>query len=122
SDWVAVVYLGAMMEWGDARQVLTPPFHPYTEALLSAIPVADPDVKQKNIRLEGGVPSALNIPSGCRFHPRCPRLLGDICREQEPPWRQGEGDHWINCHIPLEELRALQAESIVFGDQGEGEV
>ncbi|GAB4248463.1 MAG: dipeptide ABC transporter ATP-binding protein [Thermoleophilia bacterium] len=122
SDWVAVVYLGAMMEWGDARQVLTPPFHPYTEALLSAIPVADPDVKQKNIRLEGGVPSALNIPPGCRFHPRCPRLLGDICREQEPPWRQGEGDHWINCHIPLEELGALQAESIVFGDHGEGEV
>ena len=79
SDTIAVVYLGHVMEIGDAVRVLTPPFHPYTEALLSAVPLADPDVKQKPIRLEGTVPSAIDVPSGCRFHTRCPRFLGDIC-------------------------------------------
>ena len=114
SDVIAVVYLGHVMEVGDATTVLTPPFHPYTEALLSAVPLADPDVKQKPIRLAGSVPSAMNVPSGCRFHPRCPRMLGDVCREQEPPWREGEGDHRIYCHIPLEELARLQAETLVL--------
>jgi peptide/nickel transport system ATP-binding protein len=120
SDAIAVVYLGHVMEIGDATRVLTPPFHPYTEALLSAIPLADPDIKQKPIRLGGSVPSAMFVPSGCRFHPRCPRFLGDVCVEQEPPWREGEGDHRIYCHIPLEELARLQAETLVLADQGEG--
>ena len=111
SDAIAVVYLGHVMEIGDAARVLTPPFHPYTEALLSAVPLADPDVKQKPIRLGGSVPSAMDVPSGCRFHPRCPRFLGDICATQEPPWREGEGDHRIYCHIPLDELARLQAET-----------
>jgi peptide/nickel transport system ATP-binding protein len=119
SDWIAVVYLGLIMELGASARVLLPPYHPYTEALLSAIPVADPDIEQKAIRLEGGVPSALDIPPGCRFHTRCPRVLGDICREQEPPWRLGEGDHWIYCHIPLGELRGLQAETIRFSDSAD---
>jgi peptide/nickel transport system ATP-binding protein len=114
SDSIAVVYLGHMMEWGDATKVLTPPFHPYTEALLSAVPVADPDVQQASIRLQGSVPSAMNVPPGCRFHPRCPRCLGDICREQEPPWREDEGDHWIYCHIPLSDLREMEAGTIEF--------
>ncbi|NLE23228.1 MAG: ABC transporter ATP-binding protein [Actinobacteria bacterium] len=114
SDVIAVVYLGHVMEVGDATKVLTPPFHPYTEALLSAVPLADPDVKQKPIRLAGSVPSAMNVPSGCRFHPRCPRNLGDVCREQEPPWREGDGDHRIFCHIPLDELERLQAETLVL--------
>jgi peptide/nickel transport system ATP-binding protein len=114
SDVIAVVYLGHVMEVGDATTVLTPPFHPYTEALLSAVPLADPDVKQKPIRLSGSVPSAMKVPPGCRFHPRCPRNLGDVCREQEPPWRVGEGDHRIYCHIPLDELARLQAETIVL--------
>ena len=119
SDVIAVVYLGHVMEIGDATKVLTPPFHPYTEALLSAVPLADPDVKQKPIRLGGSVPSAMDVPPGCRFHPRCPRFLGDICREQEPPWREGEGDHRIYCHIPLDELASLQAETIVLDGRGE---
>jgi peptide/nickel transport system ATP-binding protein len=114
SDVIAVVYLGHVMEVGEATRVLTPPFHPYTEALLSAVPLADPDVKQKPIRLAGSVPSAMNVPSGCRFHPRCPRNLGDVCREQEPPWREGKGDHRIFCHIPLDELARLQAETLVL--------
>jgi len=120
SDAIAVVYLGHVMEIGDATRVLTPPFHPYTEALLSAIPLADPDIKQKPIRLGGSVPSAMFVPSGCRFHPRCPRCLGEVCVEQEPPWREGEGDHRIYCHIPLEELARLQAETLVLADQVEG--
>ncbi len=114
SDAIAVVYLGHVMEIGDATRVLTPPFHPYTEALLSAVPLADPDIVQKPIRLGGSVPSAMDVPSGCRFHPRCPRFLGDICVEQEPPWREGEGDHRIYCHIPLDELTRLQAETLVL--------
>ena len=120
SDVIAVVYLGRVMEIGDAVRVLTPPFHPYTEALLSAVPLADPDVKQKPIRLGGFVPSAMDVPSGCRFHPRCPRFLGDICVQQEPPWREGGGDHRIYCHIPLDELARLQAETIVLVDAEEG--
>ena len=114
SDAIAVVYLGRVMEIGDAVRVLTPPFHPYTEALLSAVPLADPDIKQKPIRLGGSVPSAMDVPPGCRFHPRCPRRLGDLCREQEPPWRDGEGEHRIYCHIPLDELARLQAETLVL--------
>ncbi len=120
SDAIAVVYLGHVMEIGDATRVLTPPFHPYTEALLSAIPLADPDVKQKPIRLGGSVPSAMDVPSGCRFYPRCPRSLGDLCVEQEPPWREGEGDHRIYCHIPLDELAQVQAETLVLADQDGG--
>jgi peptide/nickel transport system ATP-binding protein len=121
SDWLAVVYLGYMMEWGNAADVLAPPYHPYTEALLSAIPIADPDVKQRQIRLEGSVPSAMDIPPGCRFHTRCPRFIGGICVEQEPPWRQGEGDHWIYCHHPLERLTEMQRETIGVSRNG-GEV
>ena len=120
SDAIAVVYLGHVMEVGDATSVLTPPFHPYTEALLSAVPLADPDVKQKPIRLGGTVPSAMDVPPGCRFHPRCPRCLGDVCRTTEPPWREGEGDHRIYCHVPLDELARLQAETLVLADEAAG--
>ena len=119
SDAIAVVYLGHVMEVGDATRVLTPPFHPYTEALLSAVPLADPDAQQSPIRLSGSVPSAMQVPSGCRFHPRCPRFLGDLCRDHEPPWREGEGDHRVYCHIALDELRELQAKTIALsGDEG----
>jgi peptide/nickel transport system ATP-binding protein len=116
SHWIAVMYLGSMVEWGDAEDVFAPPFHPYTEALLSAIPVADPDVMQKPIRLEGSVPSALNVPAGCRFHTRCPRNLGVICRTETPPWREGRKDHRIACHIPLEELARMQEDTIIRAD------
>ena len=109
SDWIAVMYLGRIVEWGDADEVFNPPFHPYTEALLSAIPAADPDVEQKNIRLPGSVPSAMDIPPGCRFHTRCPRKIGGACETEEPPWQEGKGEHWICCHISLKDLERLQA-------------
>jgi peptide/nickel transport system ATP-binding protein len=116
SDQIAVVYLGKIMEIGPATSVLTPPFHPYTEALVSAVPVADPDVEQQPIRLGGSVPSAMDIPSGCRFHPRCPRFIGDICVEQEPPWREVAAGHFIYCHHPRERLCEMQEGTLTFDE------
>jgi peptide/nickel transport system ATP-binding protein len=111
SDSVAVMYLGQIMEIGPAEAIYAPPYHPYTEALLSAVPIPDPRAKQKHIRLEGAVPSAMNPPSGCRFHTRCPRreLLPDpqIC-ETEPPWREAGNGHRIFCHHTLETLSSFE--------------
>jgi peptide/nickel transport system ATP-binding protein len=112
SDDVAVMYLGQIMEIGPADAIYAPPYHPYTEALLSAVPVPDPTVAQKHIRLEGSVPSAIDPPSGCRFHTRCPRrsLLpdgGQICEEEVPPWQYATDEHRILCHIPIETLQTF---------------
>jgi peptide/nickel transport system ATP-binding protein len=115
------MYLGHVVEWGDAEEVFTPPYHPYTEALLSAIPVADPEVEQQNIRLAGSVPSAMDIPAGCPFHTRCPRYIGQICETKVPPWREGPRQNRIWCHHPLDELITLQAEAIA-NRRKEGEV
>jgi len=110
SDDIAVMYLGQIVEIGPADAIYLPPYHPYTEALLSAVPIPDPDVEQKELRLSGNVPSALNPPSGCRFHTRCPRRAemlpngGKICETEVPPWRTSDRNHRILCHIPLEEL------------------
>jgi peptide/nickel transport system ATP-binding protein len=109
SDYVAVMYLGQICEIGPAEAIYAPPYHPYTEALLAAVPIPDPTVEQKHIRLSGTVPSALNPPSGCRFHTRCPRKVGEICESEVPPWQEAEDGHRIFCHIPLEELRQLDA-------------
>jgi peptide/nickel transport system ATP-binding protein len=113
SDDVAVMYLGQIMEIGPAEAIYAPPYHPYTEALLSAVPIPDPSAKQKHIRLEGTVPSAISPPSGCRFHTRCPRrqLLpddGKICETDAPPWREVGEDHRIFCHIPIETLLTFE--------------
>jgi peptide/nickel transport system ATP-binding protein len=116
SDWIGVVYLGRLWESGPPQAVFSPPFHPYTEALLSAIPIPDPDAQQERIRLYGSVPSAVNIPSGCRFHTRCPRKIGAICETQEPPWQDLGGDHRICCHIPAAELEALQTAPVAASE------
>jgi peptide/nickel transport system ATP-binding protein len=108
SDRIAVLYLGRLMELGDAESVFGPPHHPYTEALLSAVPTVEGEERAR-IRLEGEIPSAADPPSGCVFHTRCPRYLGAICDEQEPPLAEVAPDRFIRCHIPLEELRQLQA-------------
>jgi peptide/nickel transport system ATP-binding protein len=112
SDYVAVMYLGQIVEIGQAEAIYAPPYHPYTESLLAAVPVPDPTIAQEHIRLEGSVPSPLNPPSGCRFHTRCPRrnLLpdgGKICETVEPPWRDAGDGHRILCHIPLETLNTM---------------
>jgi peptide/nickel transport system ATP-binding protein len=110
SDWIAVIYLGRLWEIGSAADVFSPPHHPYTEALLSALPIPDPDAEPKSIRLPGGVPSAVHVPSGCRFHTRCPRKIGKICETREPPWQEHGRWHRIRCHIPAEELLRLQGQ------------
>lgn len=113
SDDIAVMYLGHVVEIGPAAAIYTPPYHPYTEALLSAVPIPDPEAEQKSIRLSGNVPSALDPPSGCVFHTRCPRrnMLpddGKICEEERPKWQTAEQGHRILCHIPLEELEKVE--------------
>lgn len=108
SDRVAVIYLGRLMEVGAAGEIFEPPYHPYTEALLSAIPLLDPQGEHAHIRLEGELPSLSDYPTGCPFHTRCPRFLGDICVEEEPPWRETDSGRRIYCHIPLDELRNSQ--------------
>jgi peptide/nickel transport system ATP-binding protein len=108
ADRVAVMYLGRVVEFGSVEEIFSPPYHPYTEALLSAVPVADPDVQQKRIVLEGTIPSATSIPAGCPFSTRCPRKIGLICDTTPPPEQQTESGHRILCHIPLDELRRVE--------------
>ena len=108
ADVVAVLYLGRLMEVAATGSVFQAPHHPYTEALLSAVPVPDPTVTQTEIRLAGEVPSAVDMPAGCPFHTRCPRSLGRVCATQTPPWRVAPDGKRIFCHIPLEELAAAQ--------------
>jgi peptide/nickel transport system ATP-binding protein len=112
ADVVAVLYLGEVLELARADEIFQAPHHPYTEALLSAVPVPDPAVQQAHIRLEGEVPSAVELPSGCPFHTRCPRFLGEICVQQTPPWRVTENGKKIFCHVPLDELTAAQATAV----------
>ena len=107
ADRVAVMYMGKLCELGTAADVFAPPYHPYTEALLSAIPLPDPTARQRTIRLEGPVPSPIDPPPGCRFHLRCPRKLGAICEREEPPAREPRPGHVIHCHITLAELREI---------------
>jgi peptide/nickel transport system ATP-binding protein len=108
SHRVLVMYLGHVMEIGPTDQVFEPPYHPYTEALTSAIPLPNPRVEQSQIRLEGSVPSAANPPSGCPFQTRCPRKIGAICEEEFPPLHNAGDGHMIRCHIPMDELRAVE--------------
>jgi peptide/nickel transport system ATP-binding protein len=110
ADRIAVMYLGRLQEVGDAETVFGGPHHPYTEALLSAVPTLEGEERTR-IRLEGEIPSAANPPSGCVFHTRCPRFLGEICVQEEPPLAEVERGHLMRCHIPVEELRRLQAEA-----------
>jgi peptide/nickel transport system ATP-binding protein len=107
-DYVAVMYLGKFCEIGPTESLYSPPYHPYTEALLSAIPFPDPTLDRTSIRLSGAVPSALAPPSGCRFHTRCPRKVGSICEREFPPWRELADGHRICCHIGLEDLWAME--------------
>jgi peptide/nickel transport system ATP-binding protein len=107
SDRIAVLYLGRLMELGPAEVVFGGPHHPYTEALLSAVPTIDGGGRER-IKLGGEIPSAAEPPSGCVFHTRCPRKVGVVCEETEPPLVEVEPQHLMRCHIPIEELRSLQ--------------
>jgi peptide/nickel transport system ATP-binding protein len=108
SDRIAVLYLGRLMEVGPAERVFSGPHHPYTEALLSAVPSLDGG-RPERIRLSGEIPSAASPPSGCVFHTRCPRRLSSgICESTEPPLAEVEPGHQMRCHIPIDELRSMQ--------------
>ena len=113
SDDILVLYAGHVAEYGPSKAVLSSPSHPYTEALLSAAPVPDPDAEPTHIRLEGSVPTLRSAFKGCFFAGRCPRKIGDICDTDPPPeQRSSDGDsHLINCHIPADELERLQRAS-----------
>ncbi|MBU9696384.1 ABC transporter ATP-binding protein [Rhodobacteraceae bacterium HSP-20] len=111
SDRVMVMYLGHVVEMGTTDQVFSPPYHPYTEALLSAVPIADTRVQRNRIVLEGDIPSAVNPPPGCPFQTRCrwkSQVAGGLCDREVPPVRTLEGGHQIKCHLPDDVLASME--------------
>jgi peptide/nickel transport system ATP-binding protein len=122
ADVVAVIYLGQLMEVAPVDVIFDPPHHPYTEALLSSVPLIDPEGEQMQIRLEGELPSPSEDLSGCPFHTRCPRFLGDICVEKTPPWREDKetGKRYF-CHIPREDLIEEQERPFRFREESSQE-
>ncbi|AHD09740.1 dipeptide ABC transporter ATP-binding protein [Phaeobacter gallaeciensis] len=111
SDRVMVMYLGHVVELGTTDQVFAPPYHPYTEALLSAVPIADTKVEKRHIVLEGDIPSAMNPPSGCPFQTRCrwkSKVAGGLCEREVPPVRTLEGGHQVKCHLSDADLGQME--------------
>jgi len=111
ADRVVVMYLGHIVEQGTTDQIFSPPYHPYTEALLSAIPIADTSVVKKHIVLEGDIPSAMNPPPGCPFQTRCrykSQVPGNLCETQVPPVREFGNGHQIKCHLPPSAFDAME--------------
>jgi oligopeptide/dipeptide ABC transporter, ATP-binding protein, C-terminal domain len=101
SNRVGVMYLGKMVELADRMELFRRPLHPYTKALISAIPIPNPTIRRERIILQGDVPSPINPPKGCRFHPRC-WMARDICREVEPVFEEKAPGHWSACHFAHE--------------------
>jgi peptide/nickel transport system ATP-binding protein len=111
SDRVMVMYLGHVVEMGTTDQVFQPPYHPYTEALLSAVPIADTRVTRKRIVLDGDIPSAMNPPPGCPFQTRCrwkSQVPDGLCDREMPPVRQLGGGHQVKCHLSDEILAGME--------------
>jgi len=98
ADRVAVMYLGKIVELSDTEELYNNPLHPYAKALFASIPVPDPTVKRKRIMLTGEVPSPVNPPKGCRFHPRCPQAM-EICAQEEPILKDVGNNHFVACHL-----------------------
>ena len=100
-DRIAVMYVGKLVEVAESEELLRNPKHPYTEALVSAVPPADPDIQMHRIILEGDVPSPVNPPSGCVFHPCC-RYAKEVCKSEEPKLTELEPGHFVSCHLAAE--------------------
>lgn len=98
-DKVAIMYLGKIVERGSVEKIMFEPLHPYTQALIAAVPIPDPKSTRIEVKVMGEIPSPVNPPSGCRFHPRCPSYIGDICRTKEPPLVEVDKDHYAACHL-----------------------
>jgi len=98
-DRIAIMYLGKIMEKGTAEQVILEPLHPYTQALISAVPVPDPESARVEVVIKGEIPSPINPPPGCRFHTRCPVVVGEICRTKEPQLVDVGNGHMVACHL-----------------------
>jgi oligopeptide/dipeptide ABC transporter ATP-binding protein len=108
SDRIAVMYVGKIVEMGTTEEIMVRPLHPYTEALLSAVPSADPDIRSNRIQLQGEVPSPANPPSGCIFHPRC-RYAQAVCSEKEPVSQEVTPGHFVRCHFATElQLKGIE--------------
>jgi len=122
ADRVVVMYLGHIVEQGTTDEIFSPPYHPYTEALLSAVPIADTSVEKKHIVLEGDIPSALNPPSGCPFQTRCPRksqVPGNLCEREVPPMVNLGNGHMTKCHLSKDVLDGMEP-VIVLGAKKKG--
>ena len=112
SDRIAVMYLGNLVELADAEELFSDTLHPYTEALLSAIPTTEEDNGgRKRILLEGDIPSPVNPPEGCKFHTRC-RFCQEKCKHEVPEWRELTPGHFVACHFPLHENNTVTGEVI----------
>ena len=107
SDFIAVMYLGHIVDYGPSADFFKPPYHPYTEALLSAIPLPDPTIEPRKVRLLGGIPSSLDPPEGCVFHTRCPHYIGDVCHTPPPRVKVAER-HVVECHHSPDYLSSLE--------------
>ncbi|MHA1190236.1 MAG: oligopeptide/dipeptide ABC transporter ATP-binding protein, partial [Alphaproteobacteria bacterium] len=108
ADRIVVMYLGQIMEQGTTDEIFSPPYHPYTEALLSAVPIADTSVKKRHVVLTGEIPSASNPPPGCPFSTRCAYMIEGTCNVTEPPVKELSPGHRILCHLPEEQLKAME--------------
>jgi len=98
-DHIGIMYLGKIMEMSDAEKIVYEPLHPYTKALIAAVPVPDPTARRSEAVIKGEIPSSINPPSGCRFHTRCPSYIGDVCRAKEPELMDVGGEHYVACHL-----------------------
>ena len=101
-DQLAIMYLGKIMETGSTEKIVYEPLHPYTKALISAVPVPDPTSQRAGVVIKGEIPSPINPPSGCRFHTRCPSYIGDVCRTVEPSLIDVGNGHYVACHLYTE--------------------
>ncbi|MEM3579654.1 MAG: ABC transporter ATP-binding protein [Candidatus Bathyarchaeia archaeon] len=104
-DRIGIMYLGKIVEMGTSDQIVYEPLHPYTKALIDAVPVPDPLAKRGDVVIKGEIPSPINPPPGCRFHTRCPQYIGDICRTKAPPFMDMGKGHFVACHLYAEEAK-----------------